>query len=64
MCSTGPKPLEKVPWHFEVQGHGVCINVDFTGFLQNKRGRAFVICAENPREMNEIHAASPLSGSV
>lgn len=31
---------------------GVRISVDFTWLLQNKWGRAFVICAENPSEID------------
>lgn len=54
---NGPKPLKTVPRRFKVRRrrcHGV--TVDFTCLLQNKRGRAFVICAENPQKRTEISA--------
>lgn len=62
---NGPKPLKRSPGILKFRACSVCISVDFTRLLQNKWGRAFVICSQNPRKMNEnCAAASWLSGSV
>lgn len=53
---NGPKPLKRSPGILKFRAAGVCISVDFTCLLQNKWGRAFVICAENDWDLRCVSA--------